>query len=93
MVNVSAPNNLPRLHGRITGLPAAQLAKLQVQINGPIFGVLQSAVKSDGSFDFPEVVPGAYWLKILQYPQMEPLYVAMEWDNRDITVAAPRTSN
>ena len=93
VVNVSAPNNLPRLHGRITGLPAAQLAKLQVQINGPIFGVLQSAVKSDGSFDFPEVVPGAYWLKILQYPQMEPLYVAMEWDNRDITVAAPRTSN
>ena len=90
VVNVSAPNNLPRLHGRITGLPAAQLAKLQVQINGPIFGVLQSAVKSDGSFDFPEVVPGAYWLKILQYPQMEPLYVAMEWENRDIAVAAPR---
>jgi hypothetical protein len=90
VVNVSAPNNLPRLRGRVTGVPAAQLARLTVQINGPIFGVLQSAVKADGSFDFPEVVPGAYWLKILQFPQMEPLYVAMEWENRDIAVAAPR---
>jgi hypothetical protein len=90
VVNVSVPANLPRLRGRITGVPPARLPTLKVEINGPIFGVLQSAVKADGSFDFPEVTPGSYWLRIPQIPQMEPFYIAVEWDDREVTVDVPR---
>jgi hypothetical protein len=90
VVNVAAPDNLARLRGRLTGIPAAQLPMLTVEMEGPIFGKLQSRVKADGSFEFPEVTPGSYWLTIPQLPQFEPFYVAMEWDNRDVTVDAAK---
>lgn len=86
VVNVAAPDKLPKLRGRVTGVPAGRPGTLRVEAEGPIIGNLQATVKADGTFDFGEVTPGAYWVKVLQFPQMEPLYVAMEWDDRDVTV-------
>jgi hypothetical protein len=89
VVDVAAPANLPRLRGRVTGLPANRLSSLRVEINGPIFGVLQAPVRGDGSFVFENITPGAYWLKIPQAPQLEPIYIAVDWDGADVTVAVP----
>ena len=70
-------------------MPANRLSSLRVEINGPIFGVLQAAVRADGSFVFENITPGAYWLKIPQAPQLEPIYIAVDWDGADVTVAVP----
>lgn len=89
VVDVAAPANLPRLRGRVTGVPANRLASLRVEISGPIFGDLQAPVRADGSFVFDNITPGAYWLKIPQVPQLEPIYVAVDWDGADVAVAVP----
>jgi len=89
VIDVAVPDNLPRLHGRVTGVPPDRLSKMRVEISGPIFGVLHSAVRADGSFSFENITPGAYWLRIPQAPQLEPMYVAVDWDGADVTVAIP----
>ena len=90
IVDVAVPENLPRLHGRVTGVPADRLSSLRVEINGPIFGVLQAPVRPDGSFTFDNITPGAYWLKIPQAPQLEPMYIAVDWTGADVTVPVPQ---
>lgn len=89
VIDVAVPDNLPTLKGRITGVPANQLASMRVEINGPIFGKLRSPVKPDGSFEFPSITPGAYWVAIPQAPEFEPIYVAVDWDGADVTLAVP----
>ena len=89
VVDVVAPANLPRLRGRVTGVPAAQLSSMRVEISGPIFGKLQAPVKSDGTFEFRDITPGAYWLAIPKVPKLEPLYIAVDWDGADVTVPIP----
>lgn len=89
VVDVAAPDNLPRLRGRVTGVPADRLSSMRVEINGPIFGVLQAPLRPDGSFAFDNITPGAYWLKIPQAPQLEPLYIAVDWTGADVTVQIP----
>ena len=89
IIDVTVPDNLPRLRGRVTGVPADRLAQMRVEINGPIFGLLQSPIRADGSFAFENLTPGAYWLKIPQAPQLEPMYIAVDWDGADVTVAVP----
>jgi len=89
IVDVAVPQNLPRLRGRVTGVPADRLSSMRVEINGPIFGVLQAPVRADGSFAFENITPGAYWLKIPQAPQLEPMYIAVDWTGADVTVPVP----
>ena len=89
VIDVAVPDNLPQLKGRVTGVPPDRLASMRVEIDGPIFGVLQSGIKPDGSFAFTNVTPGAYWVRIPQAPQFEPIYVAIDWDGADVTLAIP----
>ena len=89
VVDVAAPANLPRLRGKVTGVAAAQLSTMRVEISGPIFGKLQAPVRADGTFEFRDITPGAYWLAIPKAPQLEPLYVAVDWDGADVTVRIP----
>jgi hypothetical protein len=86
VIDVAVPENLPRLKGRVTGVAANRLASMRVEISGPIFGVLRSDIKPDGSFDFPNITPGAYWVRIPQVPEFEPIYVAVDWDGADVTL-------
>jgi len=89
VVDVASPANLPRLRGRVTGVPAAQLSAMRVEISGPIFGKLQAPVRSDGTFEFRDITPGAYWLAIPKVPTLEPLYIAVDWDGADVTIPIP----
>lgn len=90
VVDVAVPDNLPRLRGRVTGVPPGQLTSMRVEINGPIFGVVQAPVRADGSFEFTDLTPGAYWVKIPQAPQLEPIYVAVDWQGASVTVPVPQ---
>lgn len=89
VIDVAVPENLPTLKGRVTGAPPNQLATMRVEINGPIFGKLRTSIKPDGSFEFPNITPGAYWVAIPQAPKFEPIYVAVDWDGADVTLAVP----
>jgi hypothetical protein len=89
VIDVAVPDNLPRLRGHVTGVPADRLSSMRVEISGPIFGKLQSAIRADGSFAFENITPGAYWLSIPQAPQFEAIYVAVDWDGANVTVAVP----
>jgi hypothetical protein len=77
VVTVTAPTPLPRLRGTITGLPAARLAEAKVELTGPVFGALQTAIRPDGSFDFPIMVPGLYIARLLQVPEFNPVEVVV----------------
>jgi hypothetical protein len=73
VVTVTAPTPLPRVRGTVTGLPAARLAETKVELTGPVFGALQTAIRPDGSFDFPIMVPGLYKARLLQVPEFNPV--------------------
>ncbi len=89
IIDVAVPDNLPKMTGRVTGVPADRLASMKVEINGPIFGKLQTSPRPDGTFEFANITPGAYWVAIPQAPQFEPLYVAVDWDGANVNIAIP----
>jgi hypothetical protein len=89
VIDVAVPENLPALKGRVTGVPAARLATMAVEINGPIFGKLRSNIRPDGTFEFANITPGAYWVTIPQVPGMEPPYVAVDWYGGNVTINVP----
>ncbi len=90
VINVTAPRRLPKLHGEITGLPAARLSSTKVEITGPINGKLEAAARPDGSFEFPAVIPGLYQLTLAQVPELKPMNVVVAgWDMTDVRVAVP----
>lgn len=90
VINVAAPSRLPKIHGTITGLPAARYASTKVEVRGEINGMLQAAIQQDGSFEFPAVIPGLYKLKLTQVPDFPEMDVVVAgWDTTDVKVAVP----
>ena len=89
VIDVAVPDNLPRLRGRVTGAAAARLQSMRVEISGPIIGKLQSPVRPDGSFEFQDLTPGGYWVRIPEAPELDASYVAVNWDGADIALALP----
>jgi hypothetical protein len=89
IIDVAVPDDLPRMRGRVTGAAANRLASMRVEISGPIVGKLESAVKPDGSFEFQNLTPGGYWVTIPQATGLEPLYVFVDFDGADVTLAVP----
>jgi hypothetical protein len=91
VITVAAPQRLPRIRGRISGLAEARLASTKVEIAGPIVGSLQASVQKDGSFEFPTVIPGLYTLKLTGVAEFKPIeFTVAGWDTVDVpvTVAA-----
>jgi hypothetical protein len=62
VITVAAPDDLPRLTGRIAGATGT----LDVEITGPIVGKATTRAKSDGSFEFPALPPGLYRVTVPQ---------------------------
>jgi hypothetical protein len=89
VIDVAVPDNLPRMRGRVTGAPASRRGSMRVEISGPIIGKLESSVRPDGSFEFQDLTPGAYWVRIPQVAALQPVYVAVDWDGADVTLAVP----
>jgi hypothetical protein len=89
IINVSAPRQLPRMRGQVTGLANSQLASTKVEVTGPINGSLEAPLKPDGSFEFAALTPGMYRLRVPQVPAVTPMNVVVTWNDADIQVAVP----
>jgi hypothetical protein len=87
VINVAAPARLPRIRGKITGIPEARLASTKVEVSGPINGSLSASVKADGSFEIPAVMPGLYKLKLSEGTNFSPKeFTVAGWDTTEVQV-------
>jgi len=89
VINVGAPKQLPRMRGRVTGLPAARLSSTKVEITGPIIGAVEAPIQQDGSFAFAALTPGLYKLRLLQVPEFAPMNVVVTPSDADVQVVVP----
>lgn len=66
VVTVAARRTLPSLRGRVTGVPAATLASTSVEMTAPsaIVGKVTARVQRNGTFEFPALTPGLYFLTV-----------------------------
>jgi hypothetical protein len=87
VVTIAVPAQLPRLRGRIAGVPAASLAGARVELTGRVIGTLEARVRQDGSFEFPAVTPGSYQVRVPQVPGTSPSYVVVGWSDNEITLS------
>jgi hypothetical protein len=53
-----------KVSGRVIGLPDALLGRAKIWLEGGVIGV-ESVVKADGSFEFPQALPGDYSIRVL----------------------------
>jgi len=87
VVTIAAPAQLPRVRGRIVGVPAATLADARVELTGRVIGTLEARVRKDGSFEFPAVTPGTYRVRVPQIPDATPSYIVVGWSDTDVQVS------
>jgi hypothetical protein len=91
VITVSSPANLPKLRGKVVGVPAASLASAKVQLTGHIVGALEAAVKPDGSFEFPAVTPGAYQVRVPQVASVAPSIVVIGREDTNVQIGPTAT--
>jgi hypothetical protein len=84
VITVSPPANLPKLRGKVTGVPAANMASAKVELTGHIVGALEANVKPDGSFEFPAVTPGSYRVRVPQVASIPASIVVIGWEDTDV---------
>jgi hypothetical protein len=88
VVTITAPKTLPRVRGRVSGLPSSRLAETRVELTGPIVGEIEAQIKPDGSFDFPAVVRGLYTVRLPQVPEFPPMRLVVI-DETDFQINVP----
>jgi hypothetical protein len=87
VITVKAPVSLPGLSGRVTGAPA----NARVEMTGPIVGNVSTNIAPDGSFTFPALVPGLYYLRVPQMPAVGTTNVAVTPQGKnEVVVGATR---
>jgi Carboxypeptidase regulatory-like domain len=87
VITVSPPTNLPKLRGKVTGVPAASLASAKVELTGHIVGAMEAAVKPDGTFEFPAVTPGSYRARVPQAAAIPSTIVVIGWEDTDVQLS------
>jgi len=86
VITVRAPAQLPRLRGRVSGAPA----NAKVQITGPIVGSQTASIGTDGTFDFPALVPGLYYARVPEAPALgTTLVVVTQGGVNEAVIGAP----
>jgi hypothetical protein len=77
VVTISPPAHLPRVRGKVLGVPQARLASARVELTGSVIGALEAPVQQDGSFEFAAVAPGTYRVRVPQEPGIAPFFVVV----------------
>jgi hypothetical protein len=86
VITVRAPAQLPRLRGRVSGAPA----NAKVQITGPIVGSQNASIGTDGTFDFPALVPGLYYARVPEAPALgTTLVVVTQGGVNEVVIGGP----
>lgn len=87
-ITIATPANLPRLRGKVTGVPTSSLTSAKVQLTGHIIGTLEAPVKPDGSFEFPAVTPGSYQMRVPQVAAVPASIVVIGFEDVDVQIGA-----
>jgi hypothetical protein len=80
---------LPKLRGKVVGVPAGSLTSARVELTGHIIGALQAPLQQDGSFEFAAVTPGSYRVRVPQVPSITPSVVVVGWEDTNIQIGTP----
>jgi hypothetical protein len=88
LITVSPPAHLPRVRGKVVGIPATELASSKVELSGHVIGVLEAPIQRDGSFEFAAVTPGTYRVRVPQAPTLTPSFVVVGWEDASIQIGA-----
>src|SRR4030095_4622835 len=88
VITIAPPAALPKLRGKVTGVPPARLASAKVELTGHVIGALEASIKSDGSFEFPAITPGTYRIRVPQVSEITPAFVVVAWEDTDIQIGA-----
>ena len=88
IITVAPPARLPKLRGKVVGVPAGNLTSAKVELTGHVIGALEAAVQQDGSFEFAAVTPGTYRVRVPQIPSMTPSFVVVGWEDTEVQVGA-----
>jgi hypothetical protein len=88
VITIAPPANLPRLRGKVIGVPASSLASARVELIGRVIGTFDTPVRPDGSFEFPAVTPGSYRVRVPQVPEVAPSFVVVGFEDTEIQVGA-----
>lgn len=92
VITLEAPEKLASIRGKISGLAASRYASTKVEISGPvaIIGSMQAGIRPDGTFEFPAVTPGTYYLSLNGVPELKPITLNLDsTDPMDVPVTVP----
>jgi len=67
-LGVSSPPPWVKLTGRVTGIPTPRPSETRLTLSGPSTDALSATVGTDGSFEFPKLLPGTYSININPSP-------------------------
>jgi hypothetical protein len=88
VITMTTPEKLPKVLGKVVGVPSGTLTGARVEMTGRIISTLQAPVRPDGSFEFPAVTPGGYWLRLLQAPDVPWTYVVVGEQDVEVQVGS-----
>jgi len=92
VITLDTPQQLAAIKGKISGLAASRYASTRVEIKGPItiIGTLQTNIRPDGTFEFPDVTPGSYTLSLTSVPEFSPMTLNLDsTDTVNVSVVVP----
>ena len=88
VITIAPPRGLPKLRGKVVGVPATNLASARVELTGHVIGALEAPIQKDGSFEFPAITPGTYRVRVPQVPEVAASFVVVGWEDTDIQVGS-----
>ena len=86
VITDAPPAHLPKVRGKVVGVPAGNLTSAKVELTGHVIGALEAAVQQDGSFEFAAVTPGTYRVRVPQVPSVTPSFIVVGWEDTEIQV-------
>jgi hypothetical protein len=86
VITVAPPARLPKVRGKVVGVPAISLTSAKVELTGHVIGALEAPIQKDGSFEFAAVTPGTYRVRVPQVPDVSPSFVVVGWDDTSIQI-------
>lgn len=88
VITMTTPEKLPKVLGKVVNVPAATLKGARVEMTGRIISRLQADVRPDGSFEFPAVTPGGYWLRLMNANDVPWTYVVVTDQDVEVQVGS-----
>ena len=86
VITLAAPERFARLRGKVAEGASARLTNARVELTGRTIRTLEAAVKPDGSFEFPALVPGTYRVRVPDAPEIAPVFVLVGREDAEVQI-------